>query len=32
MHGNMINAKFNSEMEEIDIDDKKYAWGEIGLA
>jgi len=26
VHGNMRNAKFISEDEEIDIDDRKYAW------
>jgi hypothetical protein len=32
VHGNMRNVKFISESEEIDIDDRKYAWGETGLA
>ncbi|CAM6093207.1 unnamed protein product [Calypogeia fissa] len=31
-HGNMRDVNFVSESEEIDIQDRKYAWGESGVA
>ncbi|GLJ34389.1 hypothetical protein SUGI_0691410 [Cryptomeria japonica] len=32
VHGNMRNATFISEGEDIDIQDRKYKWGELGEA
>lgn len=31
-HGNMTSARFVSEEEDIDIADRKYAWGDSGMA
>lgn len=31
-HGNMADVNFVSEEEDIDILDRKYSWGESGLA
>ncbi|KAG0585018.1 hypothetical protein KC19_3G251200, partial [Ceratodon purpureus] len=31
-HGNMTDVSFVSEVEDIDILDRKYAWGESGMA
>eukprot|EP01018_Ginkgo_biloba_P017610 Gb_37646 [translate_table: standard] len=32
VHGNMRNARFISDTQEIDIHGRKYTWGESGLA
>eukprot|EP01018_Ginkgo_biloba_P007841 Gb_06198 [translate_table: standard] len=32
VHGNMRNVRFTSDREEFDIQDRKYTWGESGLA
>lgn len=32
VHGNMKNVRFISEGEDIDIEDRKYKWGETGEA